>query len=48
MQRLADAGRAATMEIGEAWWLDVDEPRYHEIAEAEAPTRLAEIYALAR
>lgn len=48
MQRLADTGRAATMEIGGAWWLDVDEPRYHEIAEAEAPARLAEIYALAR
>lgn len=45
MQRLADAGRAATMEIGGAWWLDVDEPRYHDIAEAEAPARLAEIYA---
>lgn len=48
MQRLADAGRAATMEIGGAWWLDVDEPRYHAMAEAEAPARLAEIYDLAR
>jgi len=48
MQRLADAGRAATMEIGGAWWLDVDEPRYHEIAEAEAPARLADVYALVR
>ena len=40
MQRLADAGRAATMDIGEAWWIDVDDPRAHAIAEAEAPARL--------
>ena len=33
MQRLADAGRAATMDIGEAWWIDVDDPRAHAIAE---------------
>lgn len=44
MQRLADRGRAATMEIGGAWWLDVDDPRAHELAEAEAPAHLAEIY----
>ena len=48
MQRLADAGRAATFDIGEdpdaAWWLDVDDPRAHALAEAEAPLRLAEIY----
>ena len=44
MQRLADAGRAATWEIGGAWWLDVDEPRFHELAEQQAPTELAEIY----
>ncbi len=45
MQRLADAGRAATMDIGDAWWLDVDDPRSHALAEAEAPARLPEIYA---
>lgn len=44
MQRLADAGRAATMDIEEAWWLDVDDPRAHALAEAEAPTQLPEIY----
>ena len=33
MQRLADAGRAATMDIGEGWWIDVDDPRAHVIAE---------------
>ena len=44
MQRLADSGRAATMDVGEAWWLDVDDPRALTIAEAEAPARLSEIY----
>jgi 1L-myo-inositol 1-phosphate cytidylyltransferase len=44
MQRLADAGRAATMDIGEAWWLDVDDPRAHILAEAEAPAQLRNIY----
>ena len=40
MQRLADGGRAATMDVGEAWWLDVDDPRAHALAEAEAPARI--------
>lgn len=44
MQALADAGRAATWEIGGAWWLDVDDPRAHALAEAQAPVELAEIY----
>lgn len=44
MERLADVGRAATMDIGEGWWLDVDDPRAHALAEAEAPARLAEFY----
>ena len=44
MQLLADSGRAATMDVGDAWWLDVDDPRAHAIAEAEAPARLSEIY----
>lgn len=48
MQRLADAGRAATMEIGGAWWLDVDDPRAHELAEQQAPVELAEVYRAAR
>ena len=47
MQRLADQGRAATWEIGGAWWLDVDDPRAHELAEAQAPHQLAEVYAAA-
>jgi 1L-myo-inositol 1-phosphate cytidylyltransferase len=45
MQRLADAGRAATMDIGDAWWLDVDDPRAHALAEQEAPKHLPEIFA---
>ena len=45
MQALADAGRAATLDIGAAWWLDVDDPRAHALAEAEAPLHLPEIYA---
>ncbi|PLK27084.1 NTP transferase domain-containing protein [Novosphingobium sp. TH158] len=44
MQWLADRGRAATLDIGDAWWLDVDDPRAHKLAEAEAPAMLAEIY----
>ncbi|MBV1689769.1 NTP transferase domain-containing protein [Novosphingobium sp. G106] len=44
MQRLADKGRAATLDVGEAWWLDVDDPRAHALAEAEAPVQLKEIY----
>jgi 1L-myo-inositol 1-phosphate cytidylyltransferase len=47
MQRLADIGRAATWEIGGAWWLDVDDPRAHQLAEEQAPQELAEIYAAA-
>lgn len=47
MQKLADAGRAATWEVGGAWWLDVDDPRAHALAEEQAPRHLAEIYAAA-
>jgi len=50
MQRLADAGRAATMDIGaderEAWWMDVDDPRAYAIAEEQAPRYLRELYAV--
>ena len=40
MQRLADAGRAATLDVGGAWWMDVDDARAHALAEAQAPQRL--------
>jgi choline kinase len=33
VQRLADAGRAATMDIGAARWIDVDDPRMLALAE---------------
>lgn len=44
MQQLADAGRAATMDVGGAWWMDVDDPRAHALAEEQAPVRLPEIF----
>ena len=44
MQLLANAGRAATHDIGSAWWLDVDDPRAHALAEAQAPAELPEIF----
>jgi len=48
MQVLADRGRAATFDIGEdendAWWMDVDDPRAHELAEALAPRYLADYF----
>ncbi len=48
MQRLADAGRAATMDVGTdehaAWWMDVDDARAHAIAEEQAPKYLRAIY----
>lgn len=44
MQRLADKRRAATMDIDEAWWLDVDDARAHALAEAQVRLHLTEIY----
>ncbi|MGV3511111.1 MAG: NTP transferase domain-containing protein [Novosphingobium sp.] len=45
MQRLADAGRASTMDIDDAWWMDVDDPRAHALAEELAPWHLARTFA---
>ena len=45
MQVLADRGRAATMDIDDAWWLDVDDPRAHALAEEMAPWHLAPTFA---
>lgn len=45
MQRLADAGRAGTMDIDDAWWMDVDDPRAHALAEELAPWHLARTFA---
>lgn len=44
MQMLADSGRAAVLDVGSQWWLDVDDPRAHALAEDLAPAQLREIY----
>lgn len=41
MQVLADADRATAMDIGGAWWIDVDDPRAHDLAGAQAADNLA-------
>lgn len=41
MQVLADRGRAMTMDIGGLWWIDVDDPRAQDLAEAQAAAHLA-------
>ena len=43
VQRLADQGKAVTMDVGEAWWIDVDDPRAHALAEAQLGRRPAEL-----
>ncbi|WP_298169875.1 NTP transferase domain-containing protein [Novosphingobium sp.] len=45
MQLLADRGRAATYDIGGAWWMDVDDPRAHDLAEQLAPRHLTAAFA---
>ena len=45
MQVLADRDRAATMDVGGAWWMDVDDPHAHALAEAEAPKRIPGAFA---
>lgn len=45
MQWLADRGRAATYDIGDAWWMDVDDPRAHALAEELAPRYLTAAFA---
>lgn len=48
MQYLADRNRAATYDIGtdpsNNWWMDVDDPRAHALAEQLAPLNLSSIY----
>ena len=39
VQRLADRRQAGTLEIGGAWWLDVDDPASHALAEAHLAER---------
>jgi len=40
MQCLADRGRARVMDIGESWWIDVDDPRSLGQAEAQMPAHI--------
>ncbi len=46
MQLLADAGRAHVHDIGTAWWIDVDDPRAHALAQRQGPDHLADLMAL--
>lgn len=41
MQVLADRARARTMDIDGSWWIDVDDPRAHGLAENEIADHLA-------
>ncbi len=41
VQMLARQQRAATLDIGTAWWIDIDDPHYHALAEATAPCHFA-------
>ena len=43
MQLLADAGQATTFTVGDAWWLDVDDPAAHALAQRDAPLHLADL-----
>lgn len=45
MQHLADQGRAATVDIGANWWIDVDDARAHRLAEAFVAAALPEVFA---
>ncbi|AKQ41344.1 nucleotidyl transferase [Aurantiacibacter atlanticus] len=40
MQLLADAGRAYIADIAGSWWIDVDDPRAHALAEEYGPTHI--------
>jgi choline kinase len=40
MQRLAERGAADTVDVTGQWWIDVDDPRMHAMAEADAPFHL--------
>lgn len=43
MQRLANQGLADTVDVTGQWWIDVDDPRMHHMAEAEASCHLAHV-----
>jgi 1L-myo-inositol 1-phosphate cytidylyltransferase len=33
------------MDVNGAWWMDVDDPHAHSLAEAEAPQRIPGVFA---
>ncbi len=43
MQELADQGRAGTLDMSGNWWIDVDDPRTHALAEAQIGTHVTAI-----
>lgn len=40
MQVLADRGRARIWDVGGAWWIDVDDPRAHRLAQEQVSSHL--------
>ena len=44
MQHLADRCRAMAVDIGDAWWIDVDDEKAMRLAEAQVRDHLPEIY----
>jgi len=45
VQVLAQYNRAATLDIEDAWWIDIDDPHYHALAEETAPWHVAQALA---
>jgi 1L-myo-inositol 1-phosphate cytidylyltransferase len=45
VQVLAQYNRAATLDIDDAWWIDIDDPHYHALAEETAPWHVAQALA---
>ena len=44
MQRLAGNGAASTIDIGEEWWIDVDDARSLELAKSQIKAHLPELF----
>jgi 1L-myo-inositol 1-phosphate cytidylyltransferase len=42
VQVLAEYNRAATLDIEDAWWIDIDDPHFHALAEETAPWHFAQ------
>jgi choline kinase len=46
VQVLAEYNRAATLDIDDAWWIDIDDPHYHALAEETALWHFAQALAV--